>query len=272
MHSHVASPVRNRDIQKQFAVAVVIPTVLRPHLRWALESVFRQDLEGSIQVLIGIDKPLGERSLLDALLLEAPPNVHITVLDPGYSTSVRHGGIYSTHYGGALRTILSYLANSHYIAYLDDDDWFAPGHLSSLLTAIRGHAWAYSLRWYGHPARPEGLCIDEWESTGPDTGIFKERFGGFVAPSCMMLDKSVCHMLLPFWSVAMFADGGGEDRRIFEKLRGHGFPGGATHRATSYCTLDPNDAAHPLRIEWMRGKGVDLPDDWLEGPPRLVGR
>jgi hypothetical protein len=289
------------DSQLPFDVAVVVPTVLRPHLRWALESVYRQDLAGRIQVLVGIDTALGRRALLDDLLARAPAHVHVTVIDPGYSTSRRHGGVHSCHYGGSLRTALSYLANSRFVAYLDDDDWFAPQHLSSLLRAIDGHAWAWSQRWYGGWRRcrdgdgnrdrgreadgdradcgavaPQGWCVDEWESTGPDSGVYAERFGGFVAPSCLMLDKLRCHDILPAWSTAPFADGGGEDRAVFRLLRNSGLPAAATWQATSYCTLDPNDGAHALRLAWMRqaGAGADAGTigGFDAGGGRLIGR
>jgi hypothetical protein len=260
------------DLQKQFDVAVIIPTVLRPHLRWAVESVFKQNLNGRIQILIGVDKALGDRALLDQLIAEAPSHIHITVFDPGYSTSARHGGVYTSFYGGGLRTILTYMANSTYVAYLDDDDWFGPDHLSSLLTAIEGHDWAFSHRWYGHPSEPTGLCIDEWESVGPDAGVFKTNYGGFVAPSCMMMDKLRCHMLFPLWAAALYPSGDGEDRRIFSTLQEQGYRWASTRQATSYCTLDPKDGMHEHRLNWMRSRNATLPADWSIALNRYIGR
>lgn len=99
--------------QDPFDVAVIIPTLLRPELVRAVESVFRQDIKGRVQILIGIDVALGGASglqALQALQARTPANMHITVLDPGYSTSERHGGLYSNRFSGAMRTILSYLA------------------------------------------------------------------------------------------------------------------------------------------------------------------
>lgn len=258
--------------QQPFDVAVIIPTVLRPHLRRALESVYAQDLNGRIQVLIGIDKALGSRELLNELILTAPAHVHVTVLDPGYSTSIRHGGMHNCFYGGSLRTVLSYLANSQYVAYLDDDDWFAPDHLSSMLAAVKGNDWAYSLRWYGHPYQPQGLCIDAWESVGPGKGVYNEKSGGFVAPSCLMLDKISCAMLLSLWSVSPFASGDGEDRLIFDALTKSDLRGNGTNKATSFCTLDPNDGNHRMRLAWMAEQGALDGVDWADAPNRLVER
>ena len=46
--------------------------------------------------------------------------------------------MYASLYGGALKTFLSYAANSLYVTYLDDDNWYAPEHLSTMLAAIAG--------------------------------------------------------------------------------------------------------------------------------------
>jgi hypothetical protein len=260
------------SLQRPFDVAVVVPTVLLPHLRRALESVYAQDLQGRIQILVGIDKVLGCRKLLDELILLAPDHVHVTVIDPGYSTSLRHGGVHNCFYGGSLRSALSFLANSRYVAYLDDDDWFAPDHLSSLLTAIVGHDWAWSQRWYGHPTMAQGICIDAWESVGPGRGIYNAGSGGFVAPSCLMLDKISCGMLLPLWSFSPFASGDGEDRLIFDSLIKSDLKGVGTHNASSFCTLDPNDSQHARRMHWMRQQGALTCDDLYPTSDRLIER
>jgi hypothetical protein len=105
-----------KDIQKPFDAAVVVATVLRPSLIRAVRSVFRQDLNGRIQVLIGIDKHLGGLEAIELLRQECPDHICLTVIDLGYSTSIRHGGIYPTRYGGGIRTILSYAANSNLVA------------------------------------------------------------------------------------------------------------------------------------------------------------
>jgi hypothetical protein len=131
-----------------FDVAVVMPTLLRPSLERAVRSVFAQDLDGRIQLLIGIDKAQGDREALAGLVASAPAHVTITVFDPGYSTSGAHGGLHRSHDGGALRSILSYMAHAPRIAYLDDDNWWAPNHLSTLASAMQGTDWAWSLRHF----------------------------------------------------------------------------------------------------------------------------
>jgi hypothetical protein len=63
---------------------------------------------------------------------------------------------------------------------------------------------------------------------GPKRGINAERFGGFVSPSNLLLDKTACHFLFPYWALSPFPDGTGEDRLIFDallKLGNHGTSG-----------------------------------------------
>ena len=247
-----------QDLQTPFAAAIVMPTILRPSLERAVRSVFDQDLDGRIQLLIGVDAALGDAALLDRLELECPDHVAMTVFAPGYSTSVRHGGLYPNRFSGALRTILTYLANARHVAYLDDDNWWAADHLSSLKSAMGEDAWAWSQRWFVEAEMDEPICIDEWESVGPGAGIFLDKFGGFVDPSSLMIDKLACHEILPYWAMSPFEDGTGEDRLIFAGLTRIA-PGQASGAATSYYRIEPADAMHLSRLQQMRERGVVLP-------------
>ena len=113
MQSITFSPV-GADPQQQFDVAVVIPTVLRPKLIPAAQSVFTQKGVGRIQLLIGIDKPLGSPSIIERVRALCPAHCAVTVVDLGYSTSDRHGGPHQAHDGGALRSLLTMAANSRH--------------------------------------------------------------------------------------------------------------------------------------------------------------
>ncbi len=243
-----------------FDAAVVIPTVLRPSLRRAVGSVFRQRFPGRIQVLIGIDRAIGDRSVLDEVVRGCPAHCAVTVLDLGYSTSSRHGGLYPGSSGGALRTILSYAAHSRAVAYLDDDNWFGEDHLRTLRDAMAGHDWAFSLRRYVDRDTGTPLCVDEWESVGPGAGVFRERLGGFVDTNCLMIDKVACEPALRRWCFPLPGDSRAmsEDRMVFDHLARH-HPCGATGQATSYYVIHPEDGMHPHRLRWILEKaGVGI--------------
>jgi hypothetical protein len=241
--------------QNPFDVAVVIPTVLRPSLVRAVDSVFAQNFHGSVQILLGIDKAEGDVAVLTEVGRRCPDHCALTLFDPGYSTSVRHGGLHPAKDGGCLRTVLSYLANSRHVAYLDDDNWWHEDHLGSLLHAVAGHDWAFSLRWYVDYDTQRPLCVDEWESVGPDDGCFKARFGGFVDPNCLMIDKIACEPALRWWSIPLNGDPVGMscDRHVFHFLKNHK-KGNRTGLATSYYVINPRDAMHSLRAKWIEDK------------------
>ncbi|HET6308351.1 MAG TPA: glycosyltransferase family 2 protein [Rhodopila sp.] len=235
------------DLQPPMDAAVVIPTVLRPSLTQALHSVFAQDFPGRIHILVGIDAPRGDLAQIDAACAARPPNCAVQVFWPGYSTAVRNGGLTPPGDGGALRCILTYLANSPYVAYLDDDNWWDPAHLTQMRQAIDDADWAFALRWFVHPVTRRPVCVDTWESLGPDQGLFKETFGGFVDPSCLMINKVTCPLVAPHWNFPLAQDPMSADRNVFAFLKQRHRPHG-TGNPTVFYTLNAKDGLHPMRL------------------------
>ncbi|MBE7211363.1 MAG: glycosyltransferase family 2 protein [Gluconacetobacter diazotrophicus] len=255
------------SLQDPFDVAVVIPTVLRPGLVAALRSVLAQHAPDRIQVLVGIDHP-GEdphpvREAVSALCAELPPRVAVQLLHPGYSTSVRHGGLVAARDGGALRTVLTHLANSRHVAYLDDDNAWTPDHLSTLLAALHagipgtipgtsgGADWAWSLRWFTDPDTARPLAVDRWESVGPGAGEFAARFGGFCDPNTLLIDRERCREAIVAWTTPLpdDPDGMSADRMVFDRLRS--LRGVATGRPTALYRLNPADGRHSIRMRQL---------------------
>lgn len=261
---HYAEP--GFDLQRVFDAAVVMPSLLRPGIGAALRSVYGQAFSGTIQVLIGIDDPDADRSVLEPVLVERPPNCVVTVLDLGYCTSERRGGVHKDFAGGALRTILSYMANSRYVAYLDDDNWWHPDHLASLRAAIRGVDWAWSLRWFADVDSGEPLCIDEWESMGPDAGVFAKPFRGWVDPNCLMINKVACEPVLAGWSLPLTSDPDDmpADRRIFRALVNR-YRSAGTGRATAYYRMGLHDRNYERRMAAIRRRLTEGQPDRAKG-------
>ncbi len=243
----------SQPLQQPFDAAVVIPTTCRPSLARAVRSVFRQTGLARVHLLIGVDVSRGDPAIIDELLAERPPSHAVTVLHLGYSTSVRHGGLYLSQDGGALRAMLTYAANSRYVAYLDDDNWIHESHLARLRAAIEGQDWAYTLRWYVDPATMEPLAIDRWESVGPGKGVFAPGYGGFVDPNSLMVDKLKCEAAIACWTTPMTGDARGRtaDRTVFDRLR-QSAAIGCTDTPTSYYLLNPSDPNALTRLAWLR--------------------
>lgn len=255
MNTQLVAPTPARGAG-QHAIAVVLLTTCRASLARAVRSVFEQRLDRRIQLLIGVDRDPHRQldSLLAALVPDCPPHVSLSLINLGYSTSQRHGGVHACYYGGSLRSALTLLADSQVVAYLDDDDWYKPDHCASLLRAIDGHKWAYAYSVYADGNSGQELCVDGLESVGVDQGLYATRFGGFVRPSALAIDKLQLLHIVHLWSCAAFAAGDGEDRLLFEQLRRE--PHGCTGSATVCCALDPSDALHAQRLQFMRERGV----------------
>lgn len=237
-------------------IAIIICTVCRKSLLRAVGSIFAQNYIGPIQILIGVDKDLYgyEADFQRAIINECPPHIQINWINLGYSTSVRHGGVHNCFYGGSLRTSLSFLANSKYVMYLDDDDWLAPDHCKDILKAIQGKKWAFSYSIYADGNESKGICIDLLESVGVKQGIYSERFGGFVRPSGLAIDKMQLDYLLHLWSSSPFPTGDGEDRLIFDHLKN--LEHGCTNKASVYYSLDPKDSMHSERVKFINSQGA----------------
>lgn len=243
------------DVQTPFEAAVVVPTVVRPTLGQAIHSVYAQAFDGRIQILIGIDRWVGERAYLDGLIAEAPSHVAVTVVDLGYSTSQRHGGLYPSSFGGALKTILSYAANSRHVAYLDDDNWYASDHLASMRKAISGKAWAFALRTFVDSDSGEVLCPDTWESVGPGRGVHAAGQGGFVDTNSFLLDKFACDDVLSEWALTRYHGGTGGDRQVLARLSGRPWGTNGAHTVYYRQRLVGH---HPYLLWRLKCAGVDL--------------
>lgn len=203
----------------QTNVAVVMPSIGRSSILSALQSVFDQVGVNSIQVLIGIDRPNSEIGFLIDFLRECPSEINVVLLNLPWSTSVRHGGVHSAIDGGSLRAILSLMANSRYVAYLDDDNTWAQDHLARLLHAVRGNTWAFSQRFLVDEDTGENLGPDLWHSVGIDKGEFSSN-GGFVDTNCLMVDTVLTAPVIGRWASSGSSKPGlTADRFLFSALR-----------------------------------------------------
>lgn len=213
-----------------FDIAVVMPTLLRPTIAEALRSVFAQDFPGTVQTLIGIDVPRGRLAAVEDACRDRPANHSVLLVDPGYSTSVRHGGLHPAWDGGVLRVVLSYLAASRHVAYLDDDNWWAPGHLAALRAALEGHDFAWARR----------RAVDRL-SRAPGAEM---PFDGFIDPNCLAIDKLACEAVLRWWGVPLQRSDHGidADRNVSRILRAE-FRGRATGQLSVYYA--PRDRPPP---------------------------
>ncbi|MFD7703713.1 glycosyltransferase family A protein [Streptomyces caelestis] len=147
-------------------VTVVTPTKGRPHLlRRALRSVAAQVGVTATHVVVGDDCPhLGDEGRRRALREEFPHARFVNVLPGDHPDMPRD---YLPARLSYLRNLGIGLARTPYVAHLDDDNAYAPGHLRSLVDLLErspeaevAHSWRRLLTGTGADFVPDGE--DPW--------------------------------------------------------------------------------------------------------------
>lgn len=244
-----------RDLQTPFDAAVVMFTKRTGPLARAVRSVYAQDFEGRVQVIVGVDGAQADRAALAGLAREAPERMALTIVDVGYSTARSRGGLHPPEAGGSLRAALTLLANARHVAYLSEVNAYGKNHLSALKRAIAAdRAWAWTQRWFADARSGGVLCKDDWESAGPNAGAFAKSEGGFVATDALMIDKLACAGALPALTAAD-EQGRGEDRHFFRAIRA--MPNAATGEPTIYAYVHLQ-GQHPYMLAQFRERGIVL--------------
>jgi glycosyltransferase involved in cell wall biosynthesis len=103
-------------------VSVVVPTIGRPELTRAVESVRRQTVP-DVEIVVVCDAPSTEA--ISPTVVELADIVHPT-----------GGGLG----GGRARNVGVELSSGHYVAFLDDDDEWLPEKLAAQLAALESSA------------------------------------------------------------------------------------------------------------------------------------
>jgi hypothetical protein len=162
----------------RYLVSVITPTRGTAQLRRAIESVQAQTYP-RIEHLIVADGPVEDVPARLALP-EAPRHLCHLIQLP-YRTGA---GRFNGHriYGA-----MGYLANGRYVCLLDEDNWFEPDHVASLMALVECQdlQWAYALR---NIVDAEGRLVarDDCESLG--------RWPVWHNPSAHLVDMN-CYLL-----------------------------------------------------------------------------
>lgn len=142
----------------EYPVTIITPTIGSPKLLDAIESVKRQTYK-SITHLLVVDGP--EYAQQVRLLTEKIelPNV-VTTRSP-FNTG-KNG-----FYGHRIYAAYPHLINTPFVFFLDEDNWYEPTHVDSLVKTIvdKDLDFAYSLRNICDPNK-EFITTDDCESLG----------------------------------------------------------------------------------------------------------
>lgn len=121
------------------SVTVITPTIGSSKLKDAVESVQKQTY-GNLSHLIVVDGPDYFNSAVDNIPFGLDAN--ITMLPLPYNTGANGFN------GQRIYASIPHLVNSDYVFFLDEDNWYEPDHVATLVETIEKNKldWAYSLR------------------------------------------------------------------------------------------------------------------------------
>lgn len=174
---------------EELLITIITPTTGKDSLNRLIESLRKQVVNFN-HILLWDDKREGEFSKLSN-----SPKVPSDIVNCNLSNGMRYcieipgSFVQGGATGSALRAIGLMAANTPYVTFADDDVWYEPNHLETLLGAVQGKQWAYGRRrvWAN---KNDCIGVDNFESVGDNlsrktpyemadnnTMIFTRRFG-----------------------------------------------------------------------------------------------
>ena len=172
-------------------VMVITPTTGKDTVVKAIESVNNQTVFTEHLIVIDGAKAAGELADIKydwtrTLAMQLPENV---------------GG--DGWYGHRVYAAMPLMVNADYILFLDEDNWFEPNHVETMINKIKSKdlMWAYSLRRICDE-RGEYVCDDDCESLGRYPTFYDSNLN-FVDTNCYCFRReflvTVAHSFYGQW-------------------------------------------------------------------------
>jgi glycosyltransferase involved in cell wall biosynthesis len=196
---------------KPKTVTVITPTTVSPKLEDALVGVQNQTYK-HIQHLLVVDGPEYMTALtnhIDIVRNIEHNNVILT------STPENTGA--NGYNGQRIYASYPHLVNSDYVFFLDQDNWYEPDHVESLVNLMRSENldWAYSLRKI-YTINKEFVADDNCESLGKWPIFFSHGNPQYlIDTSCFAFTRSFIQQTCHLWHSGPW----GEDRRYLDAIR-----------------------------------------------------
>jgi glycosyltransferase involved in cell wall biosynthesis len=186
-------------------VAVVTPTIGSEHLRKCLNSVQNQSYENLTHYIFFDGEEVSRSDNVNRALFEEAGLRTIKTIS--LEENIGKGW-----YGHRVYAACSFLVNADVIVYLDEDNWFDPDHIKSMVDVLqKGYAWTYSLRKI-YDRNANFLCEDNCESLGKWPVYFDDKVF-HVDTSCYAVRRDVAVTIGHAWYGQW-----GADRQFFMNL------------------------------------------------------
>jgi glycosyltransferase involved in cell wall biosynthesis len=190
-------------------VTVITPTTGSAKVKDAIRSV-REQTYKNIKHLIVVD---GQQ--FDEAFVENFETEELEMLMP-YCISPENTGANGFN-GQRIYAAFPHLVNSDYIFFLDQDNWFEPDHVASLVALMEEKQldWAYSLRKI-YTANKQYVAHDNCESLGKWPIYFTHHNPQFlIDTSSFAFKRSFIQQTCHLWHSGPW----GEDRRYFYAIK-----------------------------------------------------
>jgi glycosyltransferase involved in cell wall biosynthesis len=209
------------------SVVVITPTIGSAKLKDAVESIQNQTYK-NIEHLVVVDGVGNFNHVIENLPLYLDGN-RVRVLPLPYNTGS------NGFYGHRIYAGIPHLINADYVFFLDEDNWYEPDHVASLVDVLdRGNDFAHSLRKIYHPDKTY-VCDDNCEALGKWPIYFSHNDPQYLvdtssfAFNTKFLQKT-CHLWHSGW--------GGDRRYLYSVMQGARWD---TNRKHTLCyRLDGN--------------------------------
>ncbi len=192
------------------SVTVITPTIGSPKLADAIESVRTQTYR-NLEHLIVVD---GRENHYNAMqIISSESNDRISTITLPYNTGAKGFN------GQRIYASIPHLVNSDYVFFLDEDNWYEPDHVASLVETIEKSNldWAHSLRKIYTPDM-KYITDDNCESLGRWPIYFSHNDPQYLVDTSSYAFKrefiqATCHR----WHSGAW----GEDRRYLYSIMSH---------------------------------------------------
>jgi glycosyltransferase involved in cell wall biosynthesis len=178
----------------QPSLSVITAATGHVRLGRCLASVQAQTYE-ALEHLVVIDGP--ERLEAVRTVVEAldPLRHRIEIVQLPYATGKNRWN------GHRIYAAFSFLSNSDFVAFLDEDNWLEPNHFQALMAAValQQAAWGFALRKICHQ---DGrfIAYDQCESLGHLHTVFYDRQERLVDTNCYLIRRDVAIRFAPLWN------------------------------------------------------------------------
>jgi hypothetical protein len=167
-------------------ITIITPTTGNAHLAKAVQSVENQTYE-NIQYLVVVDgkkRSVKTHEVLSTLNCKR----YDTIFLPEATG-------YDQYNGHRIYGAMTYIAEGEFLCFLDEDNWYDNNHIESLVEAVQGKTWAYSLRKIIDQEN-NYICNDDCESLGKWKSVLNDNF---IDVGCFMLPKKIAIQFSPGW-------------------------------------------------------------------------